>query len=203
MTQDVLLTISGLHDMAFANPEENEENEPIEVITPASYYWKNGKHYILYDEVVEGIPGVVKNKIKITGEDSMEIMKSGITNAHMVFEKNQMNVTYYDTPYGQLHVGIHTRKLDVNVDDERIDIAVEYGLDVNHEATADCRIAMSIRPKAQAEEAISGKINKRVNDSIGSESFTLFCYLFRSLAKNPFFLGGVSREPLTPFTAVM
>lgn len=47
--------------------------------------------------------------------------------------------------------------LDVNVDDERIDIAVEYGLDVNHEATADCRIAMSIRPKAQAEEAISGK----------------------------------------------
>lgn len=35
MTQDVLLTISGLHDMAFADPEENEENEPIEVITPA------------------------------------------------------------------------------------------------------------------------------------------------------------------------
>lgn len=57
MTQDVLLTISGLHDMAFADPEENEENEPIEVITPASYYWKNGKHYILYDEVMEGIPG--------------------------------------------------------------------------------------------------------------------------------------------------
>lgn len=203
MTQDVLLTISGLHDMVFADPEENEENEPIEVITPASYYWKNGKHYILYDEVMEGIPGVVKNKIKITGEDSMEIMKSGITNAHMVFEKNQMNVTYYDTPYGQLHVGIHTRKLDVNVDDERIDIAVEYGLDVNHEATADCRIAMSIRPKAQAEEAISGNKTKRVNDSISSESFTLFCYLFRSLAQNPFFLGGVSREPLTPFTAVM
>ena len=83
--------------MAFADPEENEENEPIEVITPASYYWKNGKHYILYDEVMEGIPGVVKNKIKITGEDSMEIMKSGITNAHMVFEKNQMNVT--SSPY--------------------------------------------------------------------------------------------------------
>ena len=192
MTQDVLLTISGLHDMVFADPEENEENEPIEVITPASYYWKNGKHYILYDEVMEGIPGVVKNKIKITGEDSMEIMKSGITNAHMVFEKNQMNVTYYDTPYGQLHVGIHTRKLDVNVDDERIDIAVEYGLDVNHED----------RKHRQRKQFQENK-TKRVNDSISSESFTLFCYLFRSLAQNPFFLGGVSREPLTPFTAVM
>ena len=150
MTKDVLVSVKGTLLMG-------DGDDTVEVITAGTYYEKNSRHYILYDEVMEGIPGVVKNKIKITGEDSMEIMKSGITNAHMVFEKNQMNVTYYDTPYGQLHVGIHTRKLDVNVDDERIDIAVEYGLDVNHEATADCRIAMSIRPKAQAEEAISGK----------------------------------------------
>ena len=75
MTQDVLLTISGLHDMVFADPEENEENEPIEVITPASYYWKNGKHYILYDEVMEGIPGVVKNKIKIV--DHKQVLVNG------------------------------------------------------------------------------------------------------------------------------
>ena len=67
MTQDVLLTISGLHDMAFADPEENEENEPIEVITPASYYWKNGKHYILYDEVMEGIPGVRLGEVREVG----------------------------------------------------------------------------------------------------------------------------------------
>lgn len=66
MTQDVLLTISGLHDMAFADPEENEENEPIGGNDHSNnYYWKNGKHYILYDEVMEGIPGVVKNKIKM------------------------------------------------------------------------------------------------------------------------------------------
>ena len=154
MTQDVLLTISGLHDMAFADPEENEENEPIEVITPASYYWKNGKHYILYDEVMEGIPGVVKNKIKITGEDSMEIMKSGITNAHMVFEKNKSNLTYYDTPYGQIQVGIHTRDMDVNVTDDLIWVEVEYGLDINHEAMADCRISMNIRPKQAADRVL-------------------------------------------------
>ena len=38
MTQDVLLTISGLHDMVFANPEENEENEPIESFTLFVYF---------------------------------------------------------------------------------------------------------------------------------------------------------------------
>lgn len=153
MTQDVLLTISGLHDIA--ELEQEGESEEIEVITPATYYWKNGKHYILFDEVVEGIPGVIKNKIKITGDETMEILKSGITNAHMVFEKNKSNLTYYETPYGQIHVGIHTRDVDVSVQDDLISVEVEYGLDINHEAQADCRISMNIRPKEDAESVLS------------------------------------------------
>jgi len=158
MTQDVLLTISGLHTME-AMEDGEEGNEPIEVITPASYYWKNGKHFILFDELVEGIPGVTKNKIKITGDTALEIMKSGITNAHMVFEKNKSNLTFYDTPFGQIEVGIHTRDMCVDVREDRIDVNVEYGLDVNHEAMADCRITMNIRPKHAAESVLSEELS--------------------------------------------
>ncbi|MDY5846577.1 MAG: DUF1934 domain-containing protein [Bariatricus sp.] len=153
MTQDVLLTISGLHQME-AMENGDEENEPIEVITPASYYLKNDKHYIIYDEVVEGMPGVIKNKVKIIGNDTLEIMKSGITNAHMVFEKNKMNVTYYETPYGQMQVGVHTRDVDINVTEDLIQVEVEYGLDINHEAMADCRISMNIQPKHAADSVL-------------------------------------------------
>ena len=88
MTKDVLLSISGLHYevSGYADDCENgEDNEPIEMITPAAYYLKNGKHYVLYDEVVEGVPGVVKNKVRITGEEKLEIIKSGRTNTHMIF----------------------------------------------------------------------------------------------------------------------
>ena len=53
MTKEVLLTISGLHFDTFSETPD-EENVPIEVITPATYYLKNGKHYVLYDEMVEG-----------------------------------------------------------------------------------------------------------------------------------------------------
>ena len=132
----------------------DEENEPIEVITPASYYFKNNKHYVIYDEVVEGLPGVIKNKVKITGDGTLEIMKSGITNAHMVFERNKMNVTYYETPYGQIQVGIHTRDVDIDVTEDLIRVEVEYGLDINHEAMADCRISMNIRPKKAADSVL-------------------------------------------------
>ena len=62
MTKNVLVTISGLHydDSVMMVQEENSnEANSIEVTTPATYYLKNGKHYIVYDEVVEGIPGTI------------------------------------------------------------------------------------------------------------------------------------------------
>ena len=150
MTKDVLLTISGMHYDMTGIPDEDgseEENGPIEVITPASYYFKNGKHYIVYDEVVEGMPGTIRNKIKITGNDSVEIMKSGASSSHMIFEKNRKNQTYYRTPYGQMLIGVNTKNMEVNVKDNKINVSLDYELDVNHEPLADCRIKMNIMAK--------------------------------------------------------
>ena len=135
MTQDVLLTISGLHDMGNSGVKA-EENEALEVITPAKYYLKNGKHYILYDEVVEGVPGSIMNKVKITGDKTLEIIKTGMS-----------NLTLYDTPYGQFHVDVHTRELDIVESEDEISVKVGYGLDVNHEALAECEISLSVKPK--------------------------------------------------------
>ena len=50
MTKDVLVSISGLHTDVMQETEE--ENEAIEVVNPANYYFRNGKHYIVYDETV-------------------------------------------------------------------------------------------------------------------------------------------------------
>ena len=50
MTKDVLVSISGAHTL-------NGESDDVSVITAGSYYYKNGKHYIIYDEVVDGVEG--------------------------------------------------------------------------------------------------------------------------------------------------
>ena len=144
MTKEVLLSISGLHLDAFSD-EPDEENVPIEVITPATYYLKNGKHYVLYDEVVEGMLGSIKNTIKITGDSKLEMKKSGIANTNMVFEKEKINVTQYDTPYGEMMVGVFTKDMKVDVTEENIDVSIAYALDVNSEKVADCNIVMNIK----------------------------------------------------------
>ena len=149
MTKDVLVRISGKHIDIMNEPLEGRESgdDAIEVVTPANYYCRNGKHYIIYDEVLEGMAGTIKNKIKITGEDSVEIMKSGVSSSHMIFERNKKNLTYYRTPYGQMLVGINTRNMEISVEDDNIDVLVDYELDVNHEPLADCKIKMNIMSK--------------------------------------------------------
>ena len=156
MTKDVLVSISGKHMGIVSQPDEvieavGTDDDEIEVVTPASYYCRNGKHYIIYDEVMEGMPGTIKNKIKISGQDSLEIRKTGMSNSHMVFEKNKKNLTYYRTPYGQMLVGVNTRDMQISVKEDKIDVLVSYELDVNHEPLADCKIRMNITSKECAD----------------------------------------------------
>ena len=153
------MSISGHHIDIMAVPEDQVKalesgQDAIEVVTPASYYCRGGKHYILYDEVMEGMPGTIKNRIKITGTDSVEIVKSGLSSSHMIFEKNRKNLTYYRTPYGQMLVGVNTRSMEVSVDDDRINVQVDYELDVNHEPLADCKIRLDIVSKNSGEFSV-------------------------------------------------
>ena len=94
MTKDVLVTINGIHTM-------DEEDNDVEMVVRGDYYQKNGKHYILYEEVLEGMEETVKNVIKIS-DSSMDIIKKGAANSHMLFEKNKKNLSCYSTPMGDM-----------------------------------------------------------------------------------------------------
>ena len=60
MTKDIMLRISGVQ---FPDGEENSEE--MEVITSGSYFEKDGRHYIKYDEVQEDSNEVIRNLLKI------------------------------------------------------------------------------------------------------------------------------------------
>lgn len=140
MTKEVLVSISGLQ---YA---EELDNEPVEVITSGDYYKKNDKHYIIYDEVMEGFEETTRNIIKIS-DGFMDITKRGAANVHMMFEKNKKNVTYYYTPYGSLLIGIEATKIEMEETEQDIHVTVDYALEVNYEHMADCKIKMNVKSK--------------------------------------------------------
>ena len=144
MTKDVLLSIKGLQI------GEEEQSDTVEVISPGDYYFRNGKHFFLYEEVTEGQKESTKNIIKVK-DNYMELTKKGAINVHMIFEKNRKNVTYYHTPYGSLLVGIDAYRVEVEEKEDEIVVEVEYALEVNNEHLANCHIRILANPKQDPE----------------------------------------------------
>ena len=129
MTKDVLITIRGVHTL------DHEDND-VEMIIRGDYYQKNGKHYILYEEILEGAEERVKNVIKIS-PSSMDIIKKGVTNSRMLFEKNKKNLSCYSTPVGNLVIGIQANHFYVEEQENSIKVNVDYSLDINYEHMSD------------------------------------------------------------------
>lgn len=137
MTKDVLITIRGVHTL------DHEDND-VEMIVRGDYYQKNGKHYILYEEIMEGAEERVKNVIKIS-PSSMDIIKKGVTNSRMLFEKNKKNLSCYSTPVGNLVIGIQANHFYVEEQENSIKVNVDYSLDINYEHMSDCRICVDVQ----------------------------------------------------------
>ena len=137
-----------------ADNDDLTEPEPVEIIAPGEYYFKNGKHYIIYDEFMEGFDSVTKNVLKLQG-DLLEVTKRGTSNVHMIFEKDKKNMTCYTTPYGSMMMGIDARSISIEESDDEIHAQIQYALDVNYEHLADCTISLSVQSKEQQNFSIN------------------------------------------------
>lgn len=144
MTKDVIITICGVQ----AGPDV--DGEPMEVSTVGEYFFKNNKHYILYEEAIEGETKTMKSRIKLS-PGKMEMTKSGMVSVHMLFEENTKNITHYYTPYGTLNMGIDTKKIRVEELEDEMNICVDYGLEMNQEFVADCNISINIKSQGIKE----------------------------------------------------
>ena len=145
MTKDIMVSVSGIQF-------EIEPSEPVELITMGDYYNKNGKHYILYNESDQE-DGLTKNRIKMTPE-KVEVVKSGATNAQMIFEAGKTNLTYYDTMMGSLLMGVTTESIRIQEEENRIRAQVRYSLEVNYSHISDCEITIDVKSAAGVSQSM-------------------------------------------------
>ena len=143
MGKEVLVTICGVQ-MA-----DGEVTEPIEVVSTGQRYEKNGKIYVVFEEVVnedtnEELGKIVKNTIRIDGEQ-LDIIKRGEGGTHLVFKEGQSNQTYYNTPYGNMEITLNTAMLNIRVVEDIIEAAAKYDLEVNHVQIAECSVSIQVK----------------------------------------------------------
>ena len=133
MEKNVLITIRG----------KQQEGEPIEIIVPGEHYLRNGKHYLLYEEIIDEDGGISKNRVKV-GKDVLEVSKQGVATTQMVFCKGKEVTANYHTPYGLFLMSLRTKELEIEETEDRLQIRVRYVLELNGDAGEDCVLDMTV-----------------------------------------------------------
>ncbi len=140
MTKDIILTISGLHDT------EVDSDAPIETMTPAQYYFKNEKHYVMYDEIIDGLEGTLKSTIKFN-ETQVELIRNGAAMTRMVFQPGHENMVIYQTPMGPLSISLYTEDIETKIEEEQISLKIDYSLKTEGFVVSESTVHIGICPK--------------------------------------------------------
>lgn len=138
MTKEVLVSISGM--------QADIEDTPIELVTTGTYYLKNGKHYVLYEEQPEDGATVTKNVVKFY-DGHFEITKKGGVNSLMIFDRGQKTSMIYSTPMGNLQMDVVTKELVIEETAEEMRACIKYALDINYEFVSDCEVNFKIQAR--------------------------------------------------------
>ena len=84
-------------------------------------------------------------------ENQLEVRKKGLINVHMVFEENKKTLSYYQTPFGVVNMGIAATSIRIREGKNNIDLQVDYALDLNENYVADCTIQMNVKSKESGD----------------------------------------------------
>lgn len=141
MNREVELVLSGLHDA-----EGTSDKDTVETAQTAQYFKRNDSHYLLYEEDMEGFDGICKSRIKFR-DNLLELTRQGAVEMHMIFEENKRHMIPYNTPYGQLMLGIETSRVLVEEQEDQIHVTVEYTLDHEGEPLSESCLKIHIREK--------------------------------------------------------
>ena len=141
MNREVELVLSGLHDAEGAS-----DKDAVETAQTAQYFKRNDSHYLLYEEDMEGFDGTCKSRIKFR-DNMLELTRQGAVEMHMIFEENKRHMIPYNTPYGQLMLGIETGRVLVEEQEDQIHVTVEYTLDHEGEPLSESCLKIHIREK--------------------------------------------------------
>ena len=131
MTKDVVVSLKGLQ------LAPDQQSDAVEVIAPGEYYIRNNKHYVLFEEIMEGETQTLKNMLKFN-DNYLEFTRKGPMSVHMIFEK------------GSIQIGIDATSIEVKETEDEIRAEVKYALDVNYEFVGDCHINIAVKKKGAA-----------------------------------------------------
>lgn len=137
MDNNVIVKISGLQIV-----EETGDN--VEILAVGKHYIKNNKHYLIYEEIEDDNGTVTKNTIKFN-DMRAEVMRKGVANGKLIFQKGENNQSIYSTPFGELLIEVLTKDIELNQQQDNINLKIDYELYANNNKISNNKIEIDIK----------------------------------------------------------
>ena len=140
MEQNVIISIQGKQSFPESEPEI------IELVTEGKLEDRGEEGIVLsYQESeVTGLEGTLTT-IQVEPR-RVTLMRMGSVNSQMVFEEGRRHQSMYNTPYGALEIGLHTRKIRTSLDSRGGDVTIYYALEIEHGAAGRNMFRINVRP---------------------------------------------------------
>lgn len=141
MNKDVIITIKGLQ-------KDDQQNATITSTLKGSYYEKNNKHYVMYEEqLIENDPNSLTNNtliFSLSDYVTVDLIKRGYQNSKMCFRAGEQYASPYKTIYGILYMETKTLSVDLKILPDSIHADIEYDLFLNDDFVSHNQIIISV-----------------------------------------------------------
>ncbi len=135
----VWLSISGV-------VKNEEDKDKLEFVTEGDLYKESDRAYVTYAESeVSGMEGTTTT-VCVDGQ-KVSLIRLGTINSIMEFEAGKKNVTWYSTPYGDVTMGIITKDVFVNYNDqeEPTKVMIDYNIEIEGKTNSENRLNIKIK----------------------------------------------------------
>ena len=125
MEKDVIISIKGVQRY------ENADPDTMELVTAGRLEREGNSYTLSYQESeLTGLEGTLTT-IQVEGEQ-VTLMRAGEVNSQMVFQEGRRHLSMYNTPYGAMAIGVNTRHLLADLNDQGGDIEIDYAIEIDH-----------------------------------------------------------------------
>lgn len=119
------------------------ETDVVESAAEGRYYYRNGKHYVTYND---GIAGEAVSTLLRVSPDALFLMRRGAVTQEQRFMRGLRSESEYRTSLGCLAVAAETSRLEIVCGDGLREIHVEYALFIGGARQSDNALHIEIAP---------------------------------------------------------
>ncbi|MDP4120797.1 MAG: DUF1934 domain-containing protein [Bacillota bacterium] len=143
MQENYLISIKGTQ--FFENSTDKTE-----VLTAGNYIHKTDNKFITYSEYNEEKPSKrLTSVIKVEGNDKVTVIRGGEVKSRLILEKGRRHQCHYNTPFGDLMVGVFADSIINELNDNGGCLKVSYSLDFNADFACRNEIEIQINEKGE------------------------------------------------------